>query len=384
MIDQKPETNRDSLGSNYKFKILSLDGGGIRGAFTAAFLEGIESILRDAGKLEEHESVASYFDLIAGTSTGGIIATSLAMGSDAAAILKMYQNHGGKIFSRQKRGWIRKTCQFLPNRIIKWFGHDTDALIRPKYATEPLRNAIQECLGDQTLRSAKHRLIVPSARTTVGRPIVFRTPHIPNQIRDLDLSATDVILATSAAPTFFPPYRISNSVQPGQFVDGGVWANHPGLLALTDALRISDLKDNDKNQCGIPNFDRSQILLMSIGTGITPSSFNVDSKSSGLLRWMPKLVDYLLTSQSQGTHYILRHLIPEANYHRIDFFHDGWKLDDASRLQMLIDIGHSEARNMFVRIPSVFFEDRATKFIPFSSNSLPDNVVETPNKHIED
>ena len=123
---------------------------------------------------------------------------------------------------------------------------------------------------------------------------------------------------------------------------------------------------------------------MSIGTGIMPSSFNVDSKSSGLLRWMPKLVDFLLTSQSQGTDYILRRLIPGANYHRIDFSHDGWKLDDASRLQMLIDIGHSEARNMFARIPSGFFEGRASQFIPFLGPSLPATLDETSDEYTED
>lgn len=113
----------------YDFKILSLDGGGIRGAYTAAFLDGVETILREKGKLKEDESIASYFDLIAGTSTGGIIAAALAMGKDAASILALYEKHGAKIFTRQPRGIVRKAFQFVPNRLVKWFGQDTDAIL---------------------------------------------------------------------------------------------------------------------------------------------------------------------------------------------------------------------------------------------------------------
>ncbi len=360
-----PTSELYAVSTQYKFKILSLDGGGIRGAYTAAFLDGVETILREAGKLSEDESIASYFDLIAGTSTGGIIAAALAMGKDAKSILGLYQKHGAKIFARQSRGIFRRTAQFLPDRVVKWFGQDTDGILRAKYASEPLEQAIHETLGDEKLGDAKSRLVVPSARLTVGRPIVFRTAHLPDQIRDKNLSAKDVILATTAAPTYFPPHRIKNPVQPGQYVDGGVWANHPGLLAFTDAMRISNLDETDKNRCDIPSFDLKDIHLLSIGTGETPSLFELPAEKAGLKMWLPRLVDYILTTQSQGTHFVLRHLIQPGNYHRINFMHVDWKLDSVERLQMLIDLGHCEARNLFSRIPPTFFREKALPFRRF-------------------
>jgi len=167
--------------STYNFKILSLDGGGLRAAFTAAFLDGLESILRETGQLEPNESIASYFDLIAGTSTGGIIATALAMGRDAASILAFFQQQGPKVFDRQPRTKLRKTLQFLPDRVLGLFGQDTDSIMRAKYGSLPLDQAITELLGSKTMADAKFRLIVPASRLTVGRPIVFRTAHLPGQ-----------------------------------------------------------------------------------------------------------------------------------------------------------------------------------------------------------
>lgn len=200
--------------STYNFKILSLDGGGLRAAFTAAFLDGLESILRETGQLEPNESIASYFDLIAGTSTGGIIATALAMGRDAASILAFYQQYGPKVFDRQPRSKLRKTLEFLPDRVLGLFGQDTDSILRAKYASMPLDQAITELLGSRTMADAKFRLIVPASRLTVGRPIVFRTAHLPGQIRDKQISAKDVVMATTATPMFFPPHRIENPAQP--------------------------------------------------------------------------------------------------------------------------------------------------------------------------
>lgn len=200
---------------------------------------------------------------------------------------------------------------------------------------------------------------------TVGRPIVFRTAHLPDQIRDKHLSAKDVILATTAAPTYFPPHRIENRVQPGQYVDGGVWANHPGLLAFTDAMRISKLAPSVKECYSIPTFDLKDIHLFSIGTGESPSAFELPAKKAGLKLWLPRLVDYILTTQSQGTHFVLRHLIHSGNYHRINFAHVDWKLDSVERLQMLIDLGHCEARNLFSRIPPQFFGTKSDPFEQF-------------------
>ncbi len=356
-IDLSLRTN-----STYNFKILSLDGGGLRAAFTAAFLDGLESILRETGQLEPNESIASYFDLIAGTSTGGIIATALAMGRDAASILAFFQQQGPKVFDRQPRTKLRKTLQFLPDRVLGLFGQDTDSIMRAKYGSLPLDQAITELLGSKTMADAKFRLIVPASRLTVGRPIVFRTAHLPGQIRDKQISAKDVAMATTATPMLFPPHRIENPAQPGQYVDGGIWANHPGLLAFSDAMRISKLSSSEKSEFSVPSFSMDNIQLLSIGNGQSPSSSEMPPEKAGLKTWLPRLMDHILTTQSQGTHVILRHMMAPGNYHRINFDHNGWKLDGIDRLQTLIDLGHCEARNLSSRIPSTFFRSKANQF----------------------
>lgn len=344
------------------FRILSLDGGGIRGAYTASFLAGVERILVDAGTLEEGESISVFFDLIAGTSTGGIIACALAMGKTAKEVHKMYVDHGPAIFRRRPVSVWQRTKQWFPNRFLRKMGLDADRLHRSLYDSVHLKNAVESVLGQETLNHSKTRLIIPSMRLSLGRQIVFRTPHLPGQIRDRSLSAIDAILATTAAPTYFPPHRIDNEVQPGQYVDGGVWANHPGLIAYVDALRIA-------SECRRENIDPSfapeDVWMLSIGTGESPSAFDMNAEKAGLFGWAPKLVDTMMTAQSQGTHFMLRHLIPEPRYHRINFVHCGWKLDAVDRLRMLIDMGLCESRNLFSRIPAEFFSWRAVPYSPF-------------------
>jgi uncharacterized protein len=347
-----------SAGGNRKrqsFRILSLDGGGIRGTFTAAFLEGVEDRLG--------MPVAGFFDMIAGTSTGAIIAVALAMGLTATDVVTMYRTFGRNIFTRRHRSWWRRLRDVPSNLILSRFDLDWDALLRSKYGSAALANAVEEVLGDHRLEAAQRRLIVPSVRTSLGRPIVFRTPHFENQDRDRHLTAVDVILATTAAPTYFPPHWIEDKHAEGQYVDGGLWANHPGLLAYSEAVRIS----RECRRSVDPRFTAEDVMVLSLGTGESPSAFRLPEGQAGVLRWAPHLLDLMMVSQSQGTHRMLRYLLPDARYHRINFIHEseGWELDAIEQLDVLIANGRSEARNMFNRIPPGFFHGDAPQFVPF-------------------
>ncbi|WP_165253121.1 CBASS cGAMP-activated phospholipase [Paludisphaera soli] len=343
------------------FRILSLDGGGIRGAFTAAFLEGLETRLG--------RPIATSFDLIAGTSTGGIIAVALAMGLSAGDVVRMYQEHGNAIFTRRRRSRMRWAMDFLPNAFLRKAGLDRDALWRSKYDAAALAHAVDTVLEGKTLEKAQHRLIVPSVRTSLGRPIVFRTPHVPNQDRDRHLSARDVILATTAAPTYFPPHWISDPHAEGQFVDGGLWANHPGMLAYVEAIRISQVCRRPED---VP-FTPDDILVLSIGTGESPSAFRLPESKAGVLSWAPHLLELMMTSQSQGTHRMLRYLLPDGRYHRINFAHcgAGWELDAVGNLGILIANGRSESRNMIGQIPAQFLDGVAPPYVSFPPPASP-------------
>lgn len=236
------------------FRILAIDGGGIRGIFPAAFLMGLEQRFLGGA------SVARHFDLIAGTSTGGIIAIGLAAGLTAAKLSDLYIRRGGEIFPPLPGGIagaaerrLRNFCQYFKYR------YDGTALIR----------ILEEILGDRKFGEAGNRLCVPSFDGRHGEVYIFKTPHHPDFRKDGFESMTKVAAATAAAPTFYQPLEDGGYV----FVDGGVWANNPVMIALVDALSCFDVK-------------RDRVRILSLGCGDDP--YTVDRPKvvrGGMLAW---------------------------------------------------------------------------------------------------
>ena len=174
-------------------KILSLDGGGIRGVFPAAFL----------AKLEEQigAPIASYFDLIAGTSTGGIIAIGLGLGIPASDILKLYEEQGPGIFDQghgKVRDWMKQRALAARH------------LVTSKYRSEPLRNALTGILGDRRLGESRTRLVIPAWHPMLEHVYVYKTAHHPRLETDWKTAALDCAMATAAAPTFLKPHLTGN------------------------------------------------------------------------------------------------------------------------------------------------------------------------------
>ena len=220
------------------FVSLSIDGGGIRGVFPATFLAGLEQ--RYLGG----ESVARYFDLIAGTSTGGILAVGLGAGIPAAELRDLYVDRGCQIFPPIKaRGfekpirWLRSVYQFFR------FSYDRKALMR----------ILRETLGDRKFGEAGTRLCIPSFDGRYGEVYIFKTPHHPDFRMDGRENMTKVAAATAAAPTFFQPLEDGGYT----FVDGGVWANNPTMIALVDALTCYSV-------------DPERVRILSLGCGDDP------------------------------------------------------------------------------------------------------------------
>lgn len=204
--------SRDDMSADYK--ILSIDGGGIRGVFPAAFL----------AKLEEHldAPLASYFDLIAGTSTGGIIAIGLGLGLSAKDVLALYEERGPAIFD-QHHGAI---ANFVLQR---WRG--ARHLFASKYSSKPLHDALVGVLGDRRLGESRTRLVVPAWHPMLERVYIYKTAHHPRLETDYKVSAVDAAMATAAAPTFLDPHVTEDAIE---LVDGGVWANNPIGVAAKD------------------------------------------------------------------------------------------------------------------------------------------------------
>ena len=222
---------RQDWPNDRDFRILSIDGGGIRGILPLAVLAGLESTYLRG------QSVAGHFDYIAGTSTGGIIALGLARGLTATEILDIYVRRGGEVFPDYSRArqWVMGKLQLVQNRC------DTAALHR----------LIDEVVGGQALWESSKRLCIPAAETRHFEPFLFKTPHHPDYRRDWPQQMALVAKTTSAAPAHFRPV-ISESGH--EFIDGGVWVNNPIMLAVADVLACFDIR-------------REQIKVLSLGCG---------------------------------------------------------------------------------------------------------------------
>jgi patatin-like phospholipase/acyl hydrolase len=235
-------------------KILCIDGGGIKGAFAASFLKTIEET--------NNKSIVDYFDLIVGTSTGGIIALGLGLGLPASEMLSFYEYHGKRIFRRS-----------LP--LVAAIRH----FLIAKYSDRELKDSLQEVFGERRLGESKCRLVIPSANLDTGEVHVYKTSHHPRFERDYKELAVEVALATSAAPTYFPEH-LTRAGTP--LIDGGIWANNPLTVAAVEAL-------------GVLKWPADDIRVLSIGCTTTPFDRGRLSRHLvGRLGWATKIADLFM------------------------------------------------------------------------------------------
>ncbi|MBS0151042.1 MAG: patatin-like phospholipase family protein [Nitrospira sp.] len=345
--------------SNYRFRILSLDGGGIRGAFTAACLAEFEKQIGSP--------LTNYFDLIAGTSTGGIIALGLALGKSAEDIRLFYEKYGHEIFTRQKpidaSIWERLLFSLLKHKLPTSF--DLDCLLQSKYSSAGIKRALTEVMSDKTLADiVACRIVIPSVDLIAGKVIAFKTPHLPNLIRDRYLKAVDVALAATAAPTYFPHAEIS----PGSaYVDGGLWVNNPSTVAYAEAMKIGMVC---KREAIDPIFTPADISILSIGTGKPRLFVEPDSDKPGIAWWGPRIMNTVAFAQSQGEHFKTKYFL-EDRYMRIDFDlpPESWDLDSVNSLKSLLHIGRQQAIESFEGVRQKFFSSKVLRFHPFPAFS---------------
>lgn len=284
------------------FKILSIDGGGIKGVFPAAYLTELERRFLDG------KPIFQYFDMVAGTSTGGVIALGLAHGMTAHQALEIYTKRGETIFPT-RRG-LRGALQ-----LGRWFA-------KPKHDQQVLRNELLEVFGDTLVDDARVRLAIPSFEGTHGEPYIYKTPHHPDYKRDRHAKMAHVALHTAAAPSFYASVENDGYVM----VDGGLWANNPVMIALVDALCCFDVPAEN-------------IRILSIGTG--DSLFSTTSRrDSGLAGWIlpdraapPLVFQAAVKAQSHNAIGQAGLLIGRNNLVRVDPFEGRYpiEIDDVGR-----------------------------------------------------
>ncbi len=317
------------------FRILSLDGGGIRGVFPAAFL----------ARLEEHleHPIGRYFDLIAGTSTGGIIAIGLGLGLSAADILRLYVEQGPAIFD-QEHGAVENWMRQKLRGVAHWFV--------TKHSSEALYRALTGVLGRRMLGESRTRLVIPAWHPVLERVYIYKTAHHPRLETDYKRPAIDAAMATAAAPTFLKPHMTESAVE---LVDGGVWAANPIGVAVIEAI-------------GMLGWPGDKLNILSIGTinehGELP-------KLRGKLPMAASLVRLFMAGQAHsalGTAKIITGDVHQRKaIWRIDQTapEGRYALDNAGRISEMRDRAFAEAREQLPELRRHFFTTPADEFVPY-------------------
>ncbi|WP_254203628.1 CBASS cGAMP-activated phospholipase [Aeromonas sp. FDAARGOS 1409] len=324
------------------YHVLALSGGGYRALYSATILKEFEQVLG--------RPIASHFDLICGTSAGGLLALGLASEIPASELKSLFEDQGQQIFGT--RDSIRKLLGFLT---------------RAKHSNAGLRSVLEQRFGKTTMGELKHRVLIPAVNYTTGRGQFFKTPHHPTFELDHRMSLVDVALATSAAPVYFPSVRNERGV----FVDGGLVGNAPGLFGLHEVRTFLAPK---QDVC---------IRVLAIGTmtvGATVSGGK--DLDQGIIGWGGGLFDLVISAQESSVDYMLSQSLGD-NYFKID---DLVTPQQSSDIKALDDV--SEASTNTLRDRGTAAAQRALgdrRFYPFRAhNPSRPMFYHGPNKNSED
>ena len=270
------------------FQILSLSGGGYRGLFTAEVLAKLE---KQAGR-----PIGQCFDLIAGTSIGGIIALGLGLGHTAEKIRDTFLEDGLKIFPPR--------AEPPKNKILAGYKLYRSVVDGPRYDGTLLRQTVEKIVGENALLGdARTRLLIPAINMTQGRVQMFKTPHASTLRLDQHLKVADIAMATSAAPIYFPLARVGESL----FADGGLVANSPDACAVHEAIHFAGQQKEDIRILSIGTTSAGFGLPASLGTQFGPKEWFVNAR----------LVNTVFGVQQQIVDYMMMHEFRER-YVRLD------------------------------------------------------------------
>ncbi len=300
--------------SKHQFKILSLDGGGIKGIIPCTILRYIEETTG--------QSISSLFHVIGGTSTGGIIALGLSKPKDngrnaysAADMLKLYVEHGKHIFSRRK------------NDLLSWMGSIIEKGIFDKiFDIEQFENLLKEQFGESRLKDSLTDVLVTTYEPQKEKPFLFSS-RLAKVNPEEDYLLREIARSTSAAPTFFKPAKVEYENKQMAFVDGGVFANNPSILAYSEAKALWKQKTKTTTVPIPDKLDRNSktfeavvtpddldlpFFMLSIGCGHCPAKIDLSDAGDWRTKdWIkPLLSSVFMQSVSESTDYTMQYLMP--------------------------------------------------------------------------
>ena len=336
--------------------VLSLDGGGIRGIIPAMLLAEIEK--------RTSKPISQLFDIIAGTSTGGILALALSKPRDnnaiepeftATALIDLYENKGEIIFPKSA---LRKIGQAMEER----------------YPAKGLETLLDQYFGQTRLKDALTEIIITSYDIENRAAFFFRSKNARNPVleKDYDYPMKAVARATSAAPTYFEPNKIEKSDGNGYWalVDGGVFANNPAMCAYVEALQVNPTAD---------------ICMVSLGTGQATHGISYDqAKGWGLVQWARPILDVVFDGVNDTIHYQLDKLLTKWKYYRfqvelqnVNEAMDDVKPENINRLKELAqEMIQAEDENIEIACGTLL----ANKFYPLTNKDIAEDCQISPQK----
>ncbi|NEO33796.1 MAG: patatin-like phospholipase family protein [Symploca sp. SIO3C6] len=280
------------------FRVLALDGGGIRGVMPARMLQKVEKQLGSP--------LSKHFDLIAGTSTGSILAALIAAGKSAKEMVNLYLQKGLQIFPY--------TSLLSPERLPLIFQYGLSA---PKFSDEGLITTLQEELGNKKLADVTPdpdklmesvKILIPSYDTITRNPVVFKSWRHDRWYAKVPL--WEACVCSASAPTYFPAHLIEKNGREYSLIDGGVCANNPVSCAVAESIKL--LRDHtDQSLAEV----LSQIKVLSIGTGdpATPIPWE-EVRGWGLIEWGLRIADVFMDAPPDIHRYVAEQILEEKDH----------------------------------------------------------------------
>ncbi|KAF4352793.1 hypothetical protein F8388_026335 [Cannabis sativa] len=342
--------------------VLSIDGGGIRGIIPGTILSYLESELQ---RLDGEEArIADYFDVIAGTSTGGLVTAMLTAPDEnnrpifaAKDINHFYLQHCPKIFPQESRS--------IP--VLGGAAETIRALTGPKYDGKYLRGLLKEKLGDLRLHNTLTNVVIPTFDIKRLQPTIFSS-YEAKKNPSLDALLSDICTGTSAAPTYLPAHNFETTHSNGQvrefnLIDGGVVANNPALVAINEVSK--EIHQGNPEFFPIKPTEYGRFLVVSIGTGALKANDKYNASEAakwGVVGWLTShhstplvdmftqassdLVDFFLSTVFQALH-------SEKNYLRIQD-------DTLSDTVASMDVATNENMNNLIKVGEALLKKPVT------------------------
>ena len=322
--DHLSATDEPTRPPSDRFQILALDGGGAKALFTAHVLARLEQDL--------DVSIKDSFDLIAGTSAGGIVALARGAGLTPSEIVEHYEELVEAVFPPTRRRLWRRPRQ----------------LTAPIYDADALHTALTKVLGERLLGDSAKRLVIPAWDVQRGAVHIFKTPHHTRLARDWRIPMVDIAMATSAAPLYFPAARVDGH----RLIDGGVWANNPSVVAIAEAVSMLDVP-------------LTSIRVLNVGTIDQLTNHPKRLDRGGLFNWAKPIAPLILNAGSRGGQGIAEHLIGKDAYKRFDARIPGdlYALDSADP-DDIAGLAASVSRELSPIYTARFATHRAAEYTP--------------------